>query len=56
MKIASALRCSLLAGVAAIAMMTTPVIAQNIRGSATGPTTARGYDHPDQFLHLTFFT
>lgn len=24
----------------------------NPRGSATGPTTARGYDHPDQFIHL----
>lgn len=25
---------------------------QNIRGSATGPTTAKGYSHPDQFIHL----
>src|SRR5215475_7004142 len=53
MEFASVLRCNLLAGVAAIAMLTTPATAQNIRGSATGPTTARGYDHPDQFLHLT---
>jgi arylsulfatase len=29
-----------------------PAEAQNIRGSATGPTTAKGYDHPDQYLHL----
>ena len=27
-------------------------MAQNIRGSTTGPTTAKGYDHPDQFVHL----
>ena len=26
--------------------------AQNTRGSATGPTTARGYDHAGQYLHL----
>jgi arylsulfatase len=26
--------------------------AQNIRGSSTGPTTAKGYDHPNQFLHV----
>jgi len=25
---------------------------QNPRGAATGPTTAKGYDHPDQFIHL----
>ena len=27
-------------------------MAQNPRGSAEGPTKARGYDHPDQFMHL----
>ena len=27
-------------------------LAQNIRGSATGPTTAPGFDHPGQYLHL----
>jgi arylsulfatase A-like enzyme len=27
-------------------------IAQNIRGSATGPTTAKGYDHPEQSMTL----
>jgi arylsulfatase len=25
---------------------------QNLRGSATGPTTARGYDHPDQYIDV----
>lgn len=25
--------------------------AQNIRGSATGPTTAKGYGHPGQYMH-----
>jgi len=29
-----------------------PATAQNIRGSAEGPTKAAGYDHPDQFMHL----
>ncbi|AUB84571.1 hypothetical protein [Candidatus Thiodictyon syntrophicum] len=24
----------------------------NLRGASTGPTTAKGYDHPDQFIHL----
>src|SRR5690348_7544550 len=52
MKIGSALRRALLAGVAAAVAMTAPAIAQNIRGSATGPTAAKGYDHPDQFIHL----
>ena len=27
-------------------------LAQNIRGSATGPTTAKGYDHAGQYLHV----
>ncbi|MGA3055790.1 MAG: sulfatase-like hydrolase/transferase [Candidatus Korobacteraceae bacterium] len=27
-------------------------MAQNIRGAATGPTTAKGYDHPGQYIHL----
>jgi hypothetical protein len=29
-----------------------PAAAQNPRGSATGPTTAKGYDHPGQYLHI----
>ena len=29
-----------------------PAGAQNIRGSATGPTTAKGYSHPNQYMHL----
>jgi arylsulfatase len=28
-------------------------VAQNQRGTATGATTARGYDHPGQYLHMT---
>ncbi len=27
-------------------------MAQNTRGAATGPATARGYDHPGQYIHL----
>ena len=27
-------------------------MAQNIRGAATGPTTAPGYDHPGQYMHV----
>jgi arylsulfatase len=38
--------------VAAACTLASVALAQNIRGSATGPTTARGYDHPDQFIHL----
>lgn len=34
------------------ASATFPAYAQNLRGSAEGPTRAKGYDHPDQFLHL----
>jgi arylsulfatase len=26
--------------------------AQNLRGATTGPTKAKGYDHPNQFLHV----
>jgi len=44
--------CVLLAIVASATVAGSPAIAQNIRGSATGPTTAKGYDHPDQFIHL----
>src|SRR5262249_11881693 len=40
----------------AIAMATVTLssvaLAQNIRGSATGPTSAPGYDHPDQYIHI----
>jgi arylsulfatase len=28
------------------------VPAQDPRGSATGPATAKGYDHPGQYLHM----
>ena len=29
-----------------------PALAQNIRGDATGPTTAPGFSHPEQYIHL----
>ena len=32
--------------------MVSSALAQNARGSSEGPTRARGYDHPDQFMHL----
>jgi arylsulfatase len=41
-----------LASFAVVIFASTPAIAQNTRGTATGPTTAKGYDHPDQFMHL----
>ncbi|MGY4296379.1 hypothetical protein ACVWXN_004474 [Bradyrhizobium sp. i1.4.4] len=45
---------ALVAGALGLAALTMSSVsfAQNIRGSATGPTTAKGYDHPDQFIHL----
>jgi len=47
-------RAGLLAAIAAVLSISTPGVgaAQNIRGSATGPTTAKGYDHPGQYIHL----
>ena len=43
-----------LAGAIAMGAVTlsSVALAQNIRGSATGPTTAPGYDHADQYLHV----
>jgi arylsulfatase A-like enzyme len=35
-----------------VAASSCSVVAQNIRGASTGPTTARGYDHPGQYLHM----
>src|SRR5262245_24160796 len=32
--------------------MSSAALAQNARGSATGPTSAPGYDHPGQYMHL----
>ena len=40
----------LLIGIALGLAASVQVDAQNIRGSATGPTTAKGYNHPNQFL------
>jgi arylsulfatase A-like enzyme len=38
---------------AALTLAATPVLAQeNIRGATTGPTTAPGFSHPEQYLHL----
>ena len=34
------------------ASLSSPALAENIRGAATGPTTAPGFSHPDQFMHL----
>ena len=28
----------------------TPALAQNARGSTTGPTTAPGFSHPDEYI------
>jgi arylsulfatase len=38
-------------------LLTTPLLfgiaqAENLRGSTTGPTHAKGYDHPNQYIHL----
>jgi arylsulfatase A-like enzyme len=47
---------SLFVFILALAAMTlaAPQVAvgENIRGDSTGPTKAKGYDHPDQFAHL----
>ena len=38
---------------AALTLAATSVLAQeNIRGATTGPTTAPGFSHPEQYLHL----
>lgn len=29
-----------------------PALAENIRGAATGPTTAPGFSHPEQYMHV----
>jgi arylsulfatase len=45
---------ALVVGTIAVAAlsMSNAALAQNIRGSATGPTTAPGYDHPGQYITL----
>ncbi len=45
-------RSRLAAAVGLLAVSSCAGLAQNIRGSATGPTTAPGYDHAGQYLHL----
>ena len=38
---------------AAIAVaVSSAAMADNIRGAATRPTTGKGYDHPDQSIHM----
>src|SRR5215475_5091248 len=37
--------------VTALGALSGVALAQNPRGSAEGPTKAKGYDHPDQFIH-----
>ena len=34
------------------ASLSSPALAENIRGAATGPTTAPGFSHPEQYIHL----
>jgi hypothetical protein len=40
------------AGLAALLLVPVTAFAQNVRGASTGPTTARGFSHPDQYVHL----
>lgn len=37
---------------AIVALALTPALAENIRGASTGPTTAPGFNHPEQYIHL----
>src|SRR5215468_7452304 len=48
------LRTALAAGAIIVAAlsMSSAALAQNARGSSTGPTSAPGYDHPGQYMHL----
>jgi arylsulfatase len=43
--------CLAFAAVTAL-VASSPALAQNIRGDATGPTTAPGFSHPEQYIHL----
>ena len=40
------------AAVALLLLAASPAWAENIRGAATGPTTAPGFNHPEQYIHL----
>jgi hypothetical protein len=56
-RVKAALWASSLAGLAAGAMMaavslSSSALAENIHGAATGPTTAPGFSHPEQYIHL----
>lgn len=41
-----------LASIVAVLSISSAAMVQNIRGSATGPTTAPGYDHPGDYLYV----
>jgi hypothetical protein len=44
---------ALVAGACLLAVsLSSPALAENIRGAATGPTTAPGFSHPEQYIHL----
>ena len=44
---------ALAAGACLLAVsLSSPALAENIRGAATGPTTAPGFSHPEQYIHL----
>lgn len=43
---------ALLTLVALTVVLPEDAVGQNVRGASTGPTKAKGYDHPDQFVHL----
>jgi hypothetical protein len=56
-RVKAALWASSLAGLAAGAMMavvslSSSALAENIHGAATDPTTAPGFSHPEQYIHL----
>src|SRR5690554_3592404 len=37
---------------AALLAVAEPALAENIRGASTGPTSAPGFSHPEQYMHL----
>ena len=42
---------AVLAAGAVMVSVSSPALAENIRGAATGPTTAPGFSHPEQYIH-----
>ncbi|HET7851828.1 MAG TPA: sulfatase-like hydrolase/transferase, partial [Methyloceanibacter sp.] len=43
---------ALVAGGLLAVSLPAPALAENIRGAATGPTSAPGFSHPEQYIHL----